>query len=477
MMMNFKRYISQFRRRFWWRISIYAGLSCFVVISGAISLILVLNDYSDFLDTTEKDSLEMIAEEIVEEHSTAIQQSIESPVFENLIENTTAMLESLKMYQEPFLVPDTEDIDYFFTLNNVADVAYRITIYNAEEKELITMSSDKIPLNLKENTRFHVANVNVPMEAPHTGRVKVEIYATFNLWKTLSNNFGFADGPWIVFILLATFVGILSGFVSGWHMTKRLDRISAVTREWSAGHLGERIDDSHSDELGDHVRQLNRVADDLNELVLLRQELSAHNEREHLSKELHDTVKQQVFALALQIKALSKHPEMPDVLKARVEETEKTVSAINSEIVKLLSEARPSSQTSTNFIQGLVDLIPSYTKHISVVLYYDEEVLMMSQMQEHHLLRITQEALNNCVKHSKASDVVVRLKREDNIWSLAIRDNGVGFDTGNPKSGFGLNNMQERATSFYGDIIIESTPKKGTSVCITWKATVQTSKA
>ncbi len=479
MTLNILTYLTMLKRRFWLRISFYAGLSCFLVATTTIGLILILSDYMDYEESLKQDVIDTMTQEVIQKNLPKLSQTLAQQDFNELVDRSNEIISTLQNYQRPIYIPETQDIDYYFSLSSVSDTVFRITLNDSANKELVSISSGKIPLSTGPDntiTAGYISSQPINFEGQHLGTAKIEVFSHYSLAKALSVNLGLSDGPWIVFTILSSLVGGLSGLIIGWHMTKRLDRIAAVTREWSAGHLDKRIKDTHNDELADHVKDLNRVADDLNELVLLRQEVSAHNEREHLAKELHDTVKQQVFALALQIKALSKHPLLPDALVDRVKETNDTVAVINSEIVKLLSEARPSTQTQTNFIQSLVDIIPSYTNRISIALLYDEDTLMMSHMQEHQLLRITQEALNNCIKHSKATEVTVRLKREGNIWSLTIKDNGVGFDIDNAKKGFGLNNMHERAAIFYGQLAVDSHLKKGTSVAVSWKATVQTSK-
>ncbi|MEJ2010268.1 MAG: sensor histidine kinase [Acidobacteriota bacterium] len=88
-----------------------------------------------------------------------------------------------------------------------------------------------------------------------------------------------------------------------------------------------------------------------------------------------------------------------------------------------------------------------------------------------HVYRIVQEALNNVARHSRATEASVEMEeREGELW-LEIRDNGVGFEVGNPaerspSEGIGLMGMRERAEHLNGTLEVQSSPGKGTSISV-----------
>jgi signal transduction histidine kinase len=77
------------------------------------------------------------------------------------------------------------------------------------------------------------------------------------------------------------------------------------------------------------------------------------------------------------------------------------------------------------------------------------------------IFRVVQEALNNCVKHSKAGEVRVVIRRDGDGLSITVEDNGVGFDPAHNK-GLGLLGMMERVTGLGGRFHISSQPGHGT---------------
>ena len=95
----------------------------------------------------------------------------------------------------------------------------------------------------------------------------------------------------------------------------------------------------------------------------------------------------------------------------------------------------------------------------------EEPDLPLKVKQE--LYRIAQEAMQNTVKHARASKVDLRLSQNANAVILEVRDDGVGFDPlGSFPGHLGLHSMQERVSSLGGRLQIESTPGAGTRICV-----------
>ena len=78
------------------------------------------------------------------------------------------------------------------------------------------------------------------------------------------------------------------------------------------------------------------------------------------------------------------------------------------------------------------------------------------------LYRITQEAINNIIKYSKAKNVDIDVRKVDQNLILEINDDGIGFDT--EKASNGIKNMQERTSLHNGHFEIKSILKKGTKI-------------
>jgi signal transduction histidine kinase len=87
------------------------------------------------------------------------------------------------------------------------------------------------------------------------------------------------------------------------------------------------------------------------------------------------------------------------------------------------------------------------------------------------LYRITQESLNNTIKHSQATEVLIRFQREPGAICCTIRDNGVGFDVNSVQTrtgerGFGLSGIRERVSAVGGAVQINSAIGSGTEIVV-----------
>jgi signal transduction histidine kinase len=83
------------------------------------------------------------------------------------------------------------------------------------------------------------------------------------------------------------------------------------------------------------------------------------------------------------------------------------------------------------------------------------------------LYRIAQEALNNALKHSRATEVLLRLSTGQEQVEMEVADNGIGFDLGKVTAkggGMGLTNMRERAEKLGGSLTIHTAPDNGTAI-------------
>jgi signal transduction histidine kinase len=85
---------------------------------------------------------------------------------------------------------------------------------------------------------------------------------------------------------------------------------------------------------------------------------------------------------------------------------------------------------------------------------------------EQAIYRVTQEALANIARHSRANKVEVQVIYHTDSIEVAITDNGQGFNAAKKSSGMGLLSMRERVEMIHGKLIIESSPNLGTRIII-----------
>ena len=271
----------------------------------------------------------------------------------------------------------------------------------------------------------------------------------------------------IVVTIIAAIAGSIFGYLTARGITRRLKRLTEVSERWSHGDFSAVTHDTSQDELGQMSRQLNEMAEQLQNLLQARQKLATLEERNRLARDLHDSVKQQIFALSMQIgaiKILLKRD--PEAAEQRLHATEQLVKQAQQELTSLIRELRPVALEGKGLVTALRELATDWSQQADIVANVRvENAQTMPLTVEEALFRVAQEALSNVVRHSNANLVQMSLTMSEDTVALSITDNGQGFDTSQRgRMGVGLLSMQERMKALGGDVQVESTPGKGTTV-------------
>jgi nitrate/nitrite-specific signal transduction histidine kinase len=214
------------------------------------------------------------------------------------------------------------------------------------------------------------------------------------------------------------------------------------------------------------------------------QQLAVVEERNRLARELHDAVTQTLFSASLIAEALPTVWESDqDKGRQLLGEIRRLSRGALAEMRTLLLELRPTALVEARLADLLHQLGEAVTGRtgVSVTVSMEGEGDLPSDVHV-ALYRIAQEALNNVVKHARASHVAVSLRRALSLpplqagWTeggrveLYISDNGCGFDPSCVLPGrLGLGIMRERAQAVGATLEVESQPGHGTQVMAVWK--------
>jgi signal transduction histidine kinase len=198
---------------------------------------------------------------------------------------------------------------------------------------------------------------------------------------------------------------------------------------------------------------------------------AANEERQRLARELHDAVSQTLFSANMIAQSL---PQLWKTRPQRAQEhlhqlTLLTRSAI-AEMRTLLLELRPAALVDSKLSDLLMQLgdAAKGRRRMEVQIKMEGEPVILPSDVQIALYRIAQESLNNIIKHSQASEVVVNLKMDTERVELNIQDNGTGFDTSVRTSGIGLNSMRERAEAIGASFNLTSVIGGGTKTLVVW---------
>lgn len=188
---------------------------------------------------------------------------------------------------------------------------------------------------------------------------------------------------------------------------------------------------------------------------------SAEDERGRWARELHDQTLQSLGGLRVLLSRAGREEDSGELRSA----VSQAVADLDDEIENLrgiISDLRPSILDDLGLndaLQALIDRRRADGLEIRVDLRLPDKQqarTLMSPQLETTVYRLVQEGLTNVVKHARAKRVWVLVALADGIASVNVRDDGVGFDSEAPRSGFGLTGIQERVYLAGGEVTLRS---------------------
>ncbi|QBD77595.1 sensor histidine kinase [Ktedonosporobacter rubrisoli] len=276
--------------------------------------------------------------------------------------------------------------------------------------------------------------------------------------------------PFLIFALFAGIVGAISGYLTSRRLVQRFERLASTAEHWSRGNFSRRVHDSSADELGQLAEHMNQMAGELQNLLQTRQELATLQERGRIARDLHDSIKQQMFALYMQIKGVkSLLRKQCDSVFPHLEQAEVLILQVQKDLNSLIYELRPPELEDKTFFQALQEQVERWACQTGIRAAFQYEVMIrLAPSQEDALYRFVQEALSNIARHSQARAVTVLICEQHSKIYVMINDDGKGFEVATSHGkGLGLRSMQERLMPFDGTLEIRSQLGKGTEVIAT----------
>jgi len=191
-------------------------------------------------------------------------------------------------------------------------------------------------------------------------------------------------------------------------------------------------------------------------------------EKKRISQEIHDGILGRLFGTRLSLDSLNMVNTEEAIISR--ESYIKDLIEIEKDIRKVSHDLNTdfiSNASFTDLISSLVETQCNVYK-LDFNTKIDEEIEWetLTNKTKIHIYRIVQESLQNIYKHAKAKHVKVTLRQEDNLISLGIIDDGVGFDNSKQKEGIGLKNIKSRVEAINGKQNIETKINFGTTINI-----------
>ena len=231
-----------------------------------------------------------------------------------------------------------------------------------------------------------------------------------------------------------------------------------------------------NESLRSEIEQRQRVEQQRAQLFT-RLVLAQEDERRRMARELHDQLGQQLTALRLTLETLKALPSEHPEVRMQVEALQDLARQLDQDIAFRVWELRPAVLDGLGLAAALTEYAGNWSKRFGIraELHMTRPITeRLTSEVETTVYRFAQEALNNVVKHARASRVDIVLEHTREHVSLIVEDNGIGFNPSEAQTtieGLGLIGMRERAALAGADFQIESAPGDGTTVILRVPAT------
>ena len=210
------------------------------------------------------------------------------------------------------------------------------------------------------------------------------------------------------------------------------------------------------------------------QLAFSRQVLERlEDERRRIAINLHDSLGQTLLVIKNHAILAIQRPPEEQALRHRLDEISGATSQAIDEVRRITHGLRPYQLDRLGLTQAIRASVSRASENSAILFASRVEDIdgLFDKDAEIHVYRIVQEAITNAVKHSSATEAAVVIKKRTAVVSLAIRDNGRGFNPAKPSSephdlGYGLNGIAERVRILGGTLEMDSRPGEGTSMTV-----------
>ncbi|HET7482747.1 MAG TPA: GAF domain-containing sensor histidine kinase [Actinomycetota bacterium] len=202
----------------------------------------------------------------------------------------------------------------------------------------------------------------------------------------------------------------------------------------------------------------------------LVRDLAILEERERISKDLHDGVIQSIYSVGLSLQgSLSLLEKNPPLARERVDDAIAELDNVVRDVRSYIFELQPKLVEEKGFVAAVHELAKDLEVNALVTtdVSVDEACGDLDETTKIHTIQLLREVLSNIARHGQASHVEVSCRLDGNGLTLAISDDGVGFDPDLPSRGRGLKNIRDRAERLQGTLRIEPRVPRGMNHILT----------
>jgi signal transduction histidine kinase len=256
-------------------------------------------------------------------------------------------------------------------------------------------------------------------------------------------------------------VGVLFGLLASRRLVRRVRRLEQATLAVADGDYTVALPVSGRDEVGRLEANFTVMTRQLGSALDAERQRATGDaraaERARIAREIHDAISQHLFALRMIAAGMRRADPGNQQARAIEHISEEALR----EMQALLIELRPVSPESAGLAPALREICVAYHDRLGVIVDASLDDVTVPAPVEHALLRVTQEACTNAVRHGNARRLIVSMTGLDGHVELSVRDTGAGFDPAAPQAGSGLAHIRDRVAELGGTVDIDSAPGRG----------------
>jgi signal transduction histidine kinase len=305
---------------------------------------------------------------------------------------------------------------------------------------------------------------SVYVQAPQTGWFTNPLTA-WNQLRHVSDAGALLTASYVLLLAIVP-AGALFGLLSSRRLVRRVRRLERATISVAGGDYTVSLPPSGRDEIGRLEGNFTAMARQLDSALTAERQRAIGDaradERTRIAREIHDAISQHLFSLRMIVGGLRRadpgHPQIQAIERI----TEEAIGDMQA----LLRELRPASLERAGLVPALEAVCEAYRSRLGVHVDSHLQDVALPPAVEHALLRITQEAFTNAIRHGRARELAVATVLDDGHVALTVRDAGAGFEPSLPHAGSGLLHIRERVAELGGTVDIASEPGHGAIVAV-----------
>lgn len=197
--------------------------------------------------------------------------------------------------------------------------------------------------------------------------------------------------------------------------------------------------------------------------------MEMHRMRLRIAGDLHDEIGSNLSTIVVASDMIGRRAKLEEHDRSQLNDIARTALQTANGMREIVWFINPEHDRMDDLLLRMKDVAIAMLGDVSYAFHSPDAVpdIHLTPEVRRNIFLVFKEALNNIVRHARATHVDIDIRVEGGMFRMKISDDGVGFDRETIKRGEGLNNLQKRTSAIGAELTIESTPGKGSSTLLT----------